>query len=69
MLIYPSIDELMRKVGSKYSLVVAASKRARELIEMEQKPVNGKVRKPVTVALEELERGVISYQPPCTDEE
>lgn len=69
MLIYPSIDELMRKVGSKYSLVVAASKRARELIEMEQKPVNGKVRKPVTVALEELERGVISYQPSCTDEE
>ncbi|MGI6357585.1 MAG: DNA-directed RNA polymerase subunit omega [Bacillota bacterium] len=69
MLIYPSIDELMRKVGSKYSLVVAASKRARELMEMEQKPVNGKVKKPVTIALEEMLQGVISAQPPSADEE
>lgn len=62
MLIYPSIDGLMRKVGSKYSLVVAASKRARELMETERKPVNGKIKKPVTIALEEIENGIITYQ-------
>lgn len=62
MLIYPSIDGLMQKVGSKYRLVVAASKRARELMEVERKPVNGKVKKPVTIALEEIEQGLISYQ-------
>lgn len=63
MLIYPSIDSLMRKSGSKYRLVVAASKRARELMETERKPVNGRIKKPVTIALEEIEDGIISFQP------
>jgi DNA-directed RNA polymerase subunit omega len=63
MLIYPSIDGLVRKVGSKYRLAVAASKRARELMETEQKPVNGRIKKPVTIALEEIEQGIISLQP------
>lgn len=63
MLIYPSIDGLMLKVGSKYRLVVVAAKRARDLMEVERKPVNGKVKKPVTIALEEIEQGLISYQP------
>lgn len=62
MLIYPSIDGLMKKVDSKYSLVVAAARRARELMETERKPVNGKIRKPVTIALEEIDQGVISYE-------
>lgn len=62
MLIYPSIDGLMHKVGSKYSLCVAASKRARELMETERKPVNGKIKKPVTIALEEMAHGIITYQ-------
>lgn len=31
MLNYPSIDDLLNKVNSKYSLVVLASKRAHEL--------------------------------------
>jgi len=62
MLIYPSIDELMKKADSKYSLVVAASRRARELMETERKPVNGRIKKPVTIALEEIDQGIISYE-------
>jgi DNA-directed RNA polymerase subunit omega len=61
MLIYPSIDSLMQKVDSKYTLVVAAAKRARELQEAELKPADA-AHKPVTIALQEIEAGVISYQ-------
>lgn len=36
-MLYPSIDEMMNKVDSKYSLVVAASRRARQLREGEKR--------------------------------
>lgn len=61
MLIYPSIDSLMDKVDSKYSLVIIAAKRARELQEMEQAADDVRRKKPVTQALEELNAGIISY--------
>ena len=31
MMLYPSFVDLLKKAGSKYSLVIAASKRAREI--------------------------------------
>lgn len=34
MMLYPSIVNLLEKAGSKYSLVIAASKRAREICEV-----------------------------------
>lgn len=58
MMIYPSVDRLLRKVDSKYTLVVVSAKRARELMQ-QSKP--GEV-KPVTAALEEIEQGIITYQ-------
>ena len=30
-MLYPSIDSLLKKLGSKYTLVAVASKRAREI--------------------------------------
>lgn len=33
MMLYPSIMELMEKTGSRYSLVIATAKRAREIEE------------------------------------
>lgn len=38
MLDYPSIDDLLNQVDSKYSLVILASKRAHELEGQKQKP-------------------------------
>jgi len=58
MMIYPSVDKLLRKVDSKYTLVVASAKRARELMQ-QSKPG---MAKPVTSALEEIEQGIITYQ-------
>ena len=58
-MITPSFDELLCRVDSKYTLVIATAKRAREL--MEDQSENA-VRKPVTTALEEIAAGFITYQ-------
>lgn len=54
-MLYPSIDEMVKKVDSKYSLVVAASRRARMLREGAKSELrNPKSHKFVGVALEEI---------------
>lgn len=54
-MLYPSIDELVKKVDSKYSLVVAASKRARMLREGAKSDLrNPRSHKFVGFALEEI---------------
>jgi DNA-directed RNA polymerase subunit omega len=53
-MIYPSIDKLMSLADSKYSLVVAASKRARRIQDGAEKLVNVQTNKNVTVALHEI---------------
>lgn len=58
MMIYPSFDRLLKRVDSKYTLVIASAKRARELMQQTENPV----KKPVSVALEEIDKGIISYQ-------
>ncbi len=52
---YPSIDQLTEKTNSKYKLVVAAAKRAKEL-EAGNEPLisNPRSKKPLGVALEEI---------------
>jgi DNA-directed RNA polymerase subunit omega len=61
-MIYPSIDELLQKVDSKYTLVSIASKRARQLKENEvlliDRPVS---RKHVGMSLEEMHEGKIQF--------
>ncbi len=41
-------------VNSRYSIVMATSKRAREIIAGDEPMVNGKGKKPLSVAVEEL---------------
>ncbi|WP_020615368.1 DNA-directed RNA polymerase subunit omega [Paenibacillus daejeonensis] len=54
-MLYPSIDEMVKKVDSKYSLVVAASRRARALRDGEKSELKGpRSHKHVGVALEEI---------------
>jgi len=54
-MLYPSIDEMMNKVDSKYSLVVAASRRARQLRDGAKTDLRApKSHKFVGTALEEI---------------
>lgn len=61
-MINPSLDILVSKVDSKYTLVVLAAKRAREIMDGEAPLVDSKSNKPVTVALEEVSQDKISFE-------
>lgn len=59
-MLFPSIDELMKKVDSKYTLVAAASKRARMLSGgTESELIRPTSYKNVGVALEEIYHDMI----------
>lgn len=58
----PSLDQLMTKVDSRYTLVVAAAKRARILTEDEIKTNQPLRIKPVTLALEEIVDEYVKYR-------
>jgi len=61
-MIYPPLDTLMEKVDCKYTLVVFAAKRAREIMSGDAPLVDSKSKKPVTIAMEEIAQGKITYQ-------
>lgn len=58
----PTIDELMRRVPNKYILAVLAAKRARLLTNRDAGSNEDSVRHPVSVALEEIAQGRLTYQ-------
>jgi DNA-directed RNA polymerase subunit omega len=62
-MLYPSIDELIKKTDSKYTLVVAAAKRARTLRDGEKsKLTKPRSYKYVGTALEEIYLDLIQYE-------
>ncbi|MTI95005.1 MAG: DNA-directed RNA polymerase subunit omega [Firmicutes bacterium] len=61
-MIYPSIDKLLTKVESKYTLVVSSARRARLLQQGAAQLVKSKSKKSVTIALEEILAGQVQYQ-------
>lgn len=60
-MIFPSLSDLMKKADSKYTLAVAAAKRARQLTEGAPKLVKHNSDKPVTIAIYEVYEGKITY--------
>ena len=58
----PTLDELMEKVDSRYTLVVVAAKRARALTERGSAKVDGAASKPVTAALGEIAHDKVKYK-------
>jgi DNA-directed RNA polymerase subunit omega len=59
---YPALEDLLKKVDSKYTLVILAAKRARELKQGSPILADTKSVKPVTIALEEIVQGKITFQ-------
>ena len=80
-MIHPSYTELMNVINkdvepgeqpaiqSRYSLVIATSKRARQLIAGAQPYVNGKGTKPLSIAVEELYKGKVKIVGDVADNE
>ena len=61
-MVKPTIDELLTKADSKYSLVCAAAKRAREIVDGDMPMSHGDAKKPVTMALQEIGEDLITYE-------
>ena len=61
-MLYPSIDEIRTKVDSKYTLVVLAAKRARDIIEGMPKLTEADVEKPVSIGANEIAEDLITYR-------
>ena len=60
MMLYPSIMDLMKKAGNPYSLVIAASKRARTILDSSkegEESIDG--ARSITRAVEEIAAGDI----------
>lgn len=70
-MLHPSYSDLMKVVNSeveqgeapvvnsRYSIVMATSKRARQIISGDEPLVNGTGKKPLSIAVEELNQGKI----------
>jgi len=56
---YPSIDNLLTKIDSKYKLAYASAKRAKKIKEEDFIAVDPKCNKPVGIALEEILEGKV----------
>ncbi len=61
-MLYPSINELLNKADSRYSLVNEVAKRARQLVEGAIKMVETSDEKPVSVATFEVFEDKITYK-------
>ena len=67
-MIYPTIADLMKKTGTRYGLVIAAAKRARQIAEEDDNdsaPSSG--AKCITQAAREIADDLVVIEPPKAD--
>ncbi|MBC5628444.1 DNA-directed RNA polymerase subunit omega [Clostridium sp. NSJ-6] len=60
-MINPSIVDLLTKVEDRYSLVIVSSRRARQIIDGSNPLTTNKSKKPLTLAINEINEGSVSY--------
>ena len=61
-IVHPPMGDLLKKVDSRYTLVVLAAKRARQLLDGAAVKVSAQTTKNVTRALAEVAEGRILYK-------
>ena len=61
-MLYPSINEIRKKADSRYTLVILAAKRARDIIDGKPKLTEADVDKPVSIGANEIAEDLITYR-------
>ena len=61
-MLYPSINEIRKKVASRYTLVILAAKSSRDIIDGMPKLTEADVEKPVSIAANEIAEDLITYR-------
>ena len=64
MLLYPSVNTLNDKTDSRYSLVMLAAKRARDLVDGKRAITEEESERPVSQSAKEIAEDLISYSRP-----
>lgn len=64
MMLYPSINKIRQKADSRYTLVILAAKRARDLTDGKPPLTMADMdrEKPITVAANEIDEDLITYK-------
>jgi DNA-directed RNA polymerase subunit omega len=60
-MLYPSINKIRKKADSRYTLVILAAKRARDLIDGKPALTDTAVNQPVSIAAHEIAEDLITY--------
>ena len=60
-MINPSVVDLLKKVEDRYSLVIVTSRRARQIIDGAKPLTSVSSKKPLTLAINEVNEGAVSY--------
>ena len=68
MLLHPPIDEIKQKADSRYTLVIMAAKRARDLVAEKPALIEIENNVPISIAAEEIVQGEITYRRPLTEQ-
>lgn len=62
-MLYPSINEIRKKADSRYTLVILAAKRARDIVEGKPPLVEDyDLERPVSIAAQEIAEDYITYK-------
>lgn len=61
-MLYPSINEIRTKADSRYTLVILAAKRARDIIEGKPSLTEEDTERPVSIAAHEIVEDLITYK-------
>ena len=61
-MLYPSINTIRTKADSRYTLVILAAKRARDIIDGMPKLTEQEIDKPVSIAANEIAEDLITYR-------
>jgi DNA-directed RNA polymerase subunit omega len=65
----PSITELLQQAECRYTLVVKTAKRARQLVGGAPALIDTREIKPVSIAVDEINRGLIDHDIPLDTDE
>lgn len=67
-MLYPPVNELIKKTGTRFGLIIAASKRAREIIDADDDMISVDSSVALTQAISEIYDGTIKCRQLSEDE-
>ena len=59
MIVKPTVNELLNHAENRYALVIATSRRAREIAKGDTPLINTSDKSPVTIAADEIAEGIV----------